>query len=92
MTRNSNALMRDGSVMAHSDLVDFLSGSTDSAINFSGSADLHIPIHPPLRSVYFFQISSPFRGILRRNSEAITAHLIAFGGPRYTNSFTLEVV
>ena len=40
--------MRDGSVMAHSDLVDFLSASTDSAINFSGSADLHIPIHPPL--------------------------------------------
>ena len=47
VTKNSNALMRDGSVMAHSDLVDFLSGSTDSAINFSGSADLHIPIHPP---------------------------------------------
>ena len=47
MTRNSNALMRDGSVMAHSDLVYFLSGSTDSARNFSGSADLHIPIHPP---------------------------------------------
>ena len=46
MTRNSNALMRDGSVMADSDLVDFLSGSTDSAINFSGSADLHTPIHP----------------------------------------------
>ena len=46
MTRNSNALMRDGSVMANSDLVDFLSGSRDSAINFSGSADLHIPIHP----------------------------------------------
>ena len=46
MTRNSNALMRDGSVMANSDLVDFLSGSTDSAINFSGSADLHIPINP----------------------------------------------
>ena len=45
-----------------------------------------------VRSVYFFQISSPFRGILRRNSEAITAHLIAFRGPRYTNSFTLEVV
>ena len=40
--------MLDRSVMAHSDLVDFLSGSTDSAINFSGSADLHIPIHPPL--------------------------------------------
>ena len=48
MTRNSNALMRDGSVMADSDLVDFLSGSTDSAINFNGSADLHTPIHPPL--------------------------------------------
>ena len=47
MTRNSNALMRDGSVMADSDLVDFLSGSTDSAINFNGSADLHTPIHPP---------------------------------------------
>ena len=46
MTRNSNALMRDGSVVADSDLVDFLSGSTDSAINFSGSADLHTPIHP----------------------------------------------
>ena len=41
MTRTSNALMRDGSVMADSDLVDFLRGSTDSAINFSGSADLH---------------------------------------------------
>ena len=38
-----------------------------------------------VRTVYFFQVSSPFRGILRRNSEAITAHLIAFGGPRYTN-------
>ena len=50
MTRNSNALMRDGSVMAHSDLVDFLSGSTDSAINCSGSADLHIIIHPPHHS------------------------------------------
>ena len=48
MTRNSNALVRDGSVMADSDLVDFLSGSTDSAINWSGSADLHNPIHPPL--------------------------------------------
>ena len=32
---------------ADSDLVDFLSGSTDSAINFSGSADLRTPIHPP---------------------------------------------
>ena len=39
--------MRDGSVMADSDLVDFLSGPTDSAINFNGSADLHTPIHPP---------------------------------------------
>ena len=47
MTRNSNAYMRDGFVLAESDLVDFLSGSTDSAINFSGSADLHTPIHPP---------------------------------------------
>ena len=47
MTRNSNALMRDGSVMADSDLVDFLSGPTDSAINFNGSADLHAPIQPP---------------------------------------------
>ena len=48
MTRNSNAHMRDGFVLAESDLVDFLSGSTDSAINFSGSAGLHTPIHPPL--------------------------------------------
>ena len=47
MTRNSNAHMRDGFVLAESDLVDFLSGSTDSAINFSGSADLHTAIHPP---------------------------------------------
>ena len=39
--------MRDGIVMADSDEVDFLSGSTDSAINFSGSADLHTSIHPP---------------------------------------------
>ena len=55
MTRNSNALMRDGSVMADSDLVDFLSGSTDSAINFSGSADLHTPIHPLLLFYLPFQ-------------------------------------
>ena len=54
MTRNSNAHMRDGFVLAESDLVDFLSGSTDSAINFSGSADLHTPIHPPLYTVHFF--------------------------------------
>ena len=41
-----------------------------------------------VRTVYFshrFEVSSSFRGILRRNSEAIIAHLIAFGGPRYTN-------
>ena len=38
-----------------------------------------------VRTVYFFQVSSPFKGILRRNSEAITAHLIAFGSPIYTN-------
>ena len=31
---------------ADSDLVDFLSGSTDTAINFSRSADLDTPIHP----------------------------------------------
>ena len=43
-----------------------------------------------VRTVYFFQVSSPFRGILRRNSEAITAHLIAFGGPRYTNIFQIR--
>ena len=47
MTRNSNTLKRDGPVMADSNLVDFLSGSTDSAINFSRSADLHTPIQPP---------------------------------------------
>ena len=47
MTRNSNALKRDVSVMPDSDVVDFLSGSTDLAINFSRSADLHTHIHPP---------------------------------------------
>ena len=46
MTRSSNALKRDGSVIADSDLVDFLRGSRDSAINFSSSVDLHTPIHP----------------------------------------------
>ena len=51
MTRNNNALRRDGSVMPDSDVVDFLSGSTDSAPNFSRSADLHTPIQPPLYSV-----------------------------------------
>ena len=41
-----------------------------------------------VRTVYFFhhfEVSSPFRGILRRNSEAIIAHLITFGCPKYTN-------
>ena len=52
MTRSSNAHMRDGFVLAESDLVDFLSGSTDSAINFSRSADLHTPIHPPRLASY----------------------------------------
>ena len=38
---------------ADSDLVDFLSGLTEPAINFSGSADLHTPIHPlPYRLSY----------------------------------------
>ena len=39
-------------------------------------------------TVYFshrFEVFSPFGGILRRNSEAIIAHLITFGGPKYTN-------
>ena len=41
-----------------------------------------------VRTVYFshrFEVSSPFRGILRRNSETIMAHLITFRGPKYTN-------
>ena len=41
-----------------------------------------------VRNVYFshrFEVSSPFRGILRRNSEAIIAHLTTLGGPKYTN-------
>ena len=46
-TPDRNVLMRDGSVIVDSDLVDFLSGSMDSAINFSGSVDFHTPIHPP---------------------------------------------
>ena len=59
MTRNSNALMRDEFVLAESDLADFLSGSTDSAINFSGSADLHTPIHPPLLHSFVFMLIRP---------------------------------
>ena len=47
MTRNINVLTRDGSLMADSDLVDFLSGSMDSVVNFRGSKDLHIPMHNP---------------------------------------------
>ena len=41
-----------------------------------------------IRTVNFshrFEVSSPFRGILNRNSEAIIAHSITFGGPKYTN-------
>ena len=41
-----------------------------------------------VRTVYSchrFEVSSPFRGILRRNSEAVIAHFISFGGPKYTN-------
>ena len=40
-------IIQCGKQFADSDIVEFLSGSTDSAINFSGSADLHTPIHPP---------------------------------------------
>ena len=32
-----------------------------------------------------FEVSSPFRGILRRSSEAINSPLITFGGPKYAN-------
>ena len=35
MTRNINVLKRDGSLMADSDLVDFLSGLTDSEIKLA---------------------------------------------------------
>lgn len=47
MTRNSNALKCDGSMMVNLDLAAFLRGSTDSAIYFSGAPDLHTSIHPP---------------------------------------------
>ena len=40
-------IIQRGKQFADSDLVDFLSGSTDSAIKFSGSADLHTPFHSP---------------------------------------------
>ena len=46
-----------------SDLVDFSSGSTDSAINFSGSADLHTPIHSPLRERTFVAKVDPLSTI-----------------------------
>ena len=52
-----------------SDLVDILSGSTDSAINFSGSADLHTPIHPPLRERTFVAKVDPLSTI--RNNKLI---------------------
>ena len=42
----SHIIYKRGKQFPDSDLVKFLSGSTDSAINFSGSADLHTPIHP----------------------------------------------
>ena len=67
MTRNSNALMRDEFVLAESDLADFLSGSTDSAINFSGSADLHTPIHPPPCGSYEHKTSHHFDIFLSNN-------------------------
>ena len=41
-----------------------------------------------VRTVCFchrFEVSSPFRDILRRNSEAIIAHLLTFGGPKCKN-------
>ena len=48
-----------------------------------------------VRTVYFshrFKVSSPFRGILSRNSEAIIAHLITSEVPNIQISFKLEVV
>ena len=69
MTRNSNAHMRDGFVLAESDLVDFLSGSTDSAINFSGSADLHTPIHPPPETH-----SDSVRDVIKRDEKKVVRH------------------
>ena len=32
-----------------------------------------------------FEVSSPFRGFLRRSSEAINSPLITFGGPKCAN-------
>ena len=46
----SHIIYKRGQQFPDSDLVEFLSGSTDSAINFSGSADLHTPIHPPCKA------------------------------------------
>ena len=46
-----------------------------------------------VRTVYFshgFENSSPFRGILRRNSEAIITHMITCGGPKYANIFQIR--
>ena len=68
MTRNSNALKCEGSVTVDSDLVDFLSGSTDSAINFSGSANFHTPIHPPLlRRTLSATLTAPLSAIFSDN-------------------------
>ena len=78
MTRNSIVLMRDGSVMADSDLVDFLSGPTDSAINFNGSADLHTPIHPPLELPPDVSSVSPSSERMIRSDEGLTLETSAF--------------
>ena len=46
-----------------------------------------------VRTIYFcyrFEVSSPFRGILRRNSEVTMAHLITFRGPKYTNILQIK--
>ena len=51
-----------------SDLVDFLSGSTDSAIDFSGSADLQTPIRPLLEAL-------KVEKSLRKNPELIVGKI-----------------
>lgn len=53
MARNSNALKRDGSVMADSDLVDSLSRSTDSAINFEWMGRFTYPYSPPFPHIQY---------------------------------------
>ena len=58
-----------GKQFADSDLVDFLSGSTDSVIDFRGSADLHIPIHPLIIHSYSHEYltiwNQEFQGVLK---------------------------